>query len=587
MKEMTYKRNLISLILVNSVLAFIFVRSQYWNFNDGILREMALLIALAILLLFVPLIVICSSKAANRLNTVCEHIINAVQDLIQNYKKVLYAVGLLFAAVALSIGLSYAISAVFSIANNMILLSMILSICLIAVMIWLLRSHIQEKPEQLFLAAVLIAGSFMIAVRPCEVGYSWDDHIHFVRTMSLATLDGPYYLSDYMIYENAWEPASKASQEERAERTQLLNESYANGELYEVPRHGNLRYLCIESYAPYAAGIIFGRGIGLSYVNQLRSGMFFNLLFYTFVFYWAMTKLKTGKVLVAVIGLMPTNLFMVTSFSYDPWITAWLVLGFAYYFGYLQDQERKLSNADMCIMIFAFWIGCLPKAIYFLLMFPLLFLPKRVFNSNKQRSLYYFLVVISAGYLASTFVLPKLLHGFGQGDTTGTAAVNSGSQVEYILSEPLVYAKILLNFLISFYVNPLRIGEYSVNYAYMGVGKAFYYLVPLIMWITAWTDKDGESTKTKPAFASTAFSMFWLIILIPTAMYISFTAYRNPTIEGAQPRYLIPLVFPALYLHSFDCFRNPISRKIYNMIPIVLMALIVIVDFGCMLYVRY
>lgn len=587
MKETINRRNLISLLIFNSVLAFVFVRSQYWDFSDGILRETAFLIALAILMVLIPLFIMRSSKTVGRLNMACERIRTAVQNLMRNYKKVLYVAGLFLAAVVLSSGLSYAVSAMFSIANNMILFSMILSVSLIAVMTWLLRSHIQDQPEHLFLAAVLIAGSFMITVRPCEVGYSWDDHIHFIRTMSLATLDGPYYLADNMIYENAFEPASKASEAEREERTLLINTSYENGELYEVPRHGNLRYLCIESYAPYAAGIIFGRGIGLSYVNQLRSGMYFNLLFYAFMFCWAMSKLKTGKILVAVIGLLPMNLFMVTSFSYDPWITAWLVLGFAYYFGYFQDQERKLTNTDMVIMVFAFWIGCLPKAIYFLLMFPLLFLPKRVFRTEKQRIWYYALVFLAAGYLASTFLMPILFQGFGRGDTTGTAAVNSGSQVEYILSEPYTYAKILLDFLTKRFINPLRIGDYSVNYAYMGVGKTFYYIVPLIMWITAWTDKNGKSTKTKWAFASTAFSMFWLVILIPTAMYISFTAYHSPTIEGAQPRYLMPLVFPAYYLHSFDGFQNPLSRKIYNAIPIVLMALIVIVDFGCMLYVRY
>ena len=581
------RRNLIAVLIIGAILAVIFSKGETWNFNDGIVKEVLFLAFDVFLVVLLPLFFVLSSRAGTWLNEIADKIRKALQGLWEQRMVILKNAGICVLGIPVSYAASYGVSALLQTENNMILQWSAAAVVFLAIAVYLLKDKLGERLELVFFAVTMILGIYMIEVRPCEVGYSWDDQEHFERTVSLATLNGPYYEADETFYLNAWEPASKASEAERLERTEFLNTSFENKVVRDNLNHGNLRHISIESYFPYAFGIVFGRGIGLSYVSSLRCGLFFNLLFYAAVMAWAMSKLKFGRILIAVIALFPTNMYMATSFSYDPWITAWITLAFAYFFSYLQEPGKKLSSGDAAVILTAFVLGCLPKAIYFVLMFPLLFMPEDHFNDQKQHRKYLTAVFVTAFCLAGTFLLPMLVAGAGSGDARGGSEVDATGQIKYILSQPAAYAKTLFNFLASDFLNPSHADRYIVNYAYMGMADEITVPTAIVLLAVMFTDHNGKTGKTVPVILSSMFAFFCMAVLIATAMYISFTPVGLNTVNGCQHRYLIPMVFPALYIHSFDQFENRMNRSLYNVLPMLVMALSVILSLGNRLYALY
>ena len=581
------RRNLITLLVSAVILALIFGNGENWNFSDGAANEALFCAFIFFLVVLIPLFFVLNAKAGQWLNEKLDSLRQWAKQLWQDKRALAVNAGIVVVSIPVSLGISRAAASVFNIENNMILQHSITAFVLMCVCVYLLRKQTGTKPELLFFLITVILGLYMVQTRPVEVGYSWDDQDHFERTISLATLNGPYYEADQSFYLNAWEPASKASRIEREERTAFLNTSYANRVVIEPYRHGNLKHLSIESYTPYAAGIVFGRGIGLSYVASLQCGLFFNVLFYAAVMAWAMSKLKFGKILLAVIALFPTNMYMVTSFSYDPWITAWVTLGYAVFISYLQDKDKKMTGKDMALMNVAFIVGCLPKAIYFVLMFPLLFMPKDRFLDNKQHKKYIWSVLLSAFFLAATFVLPMFIGGAGTGDARGGEEVNSTMQIKFILSEPFTYAGILFRFLFEDYLLPWHADQYMVNYAYMGMAKEVFLPAGLTVLAVMFTDRNGTPGKTKAVMLSSMFAFLSMAVVIATAMYVSFTPVRYTTVNGCQPRYLIPMVFPALYMHGIDRFDNKMNKAIYHAVPVLLMACLTIISLGSRLYAMY
>ncbi len=581
------RRNLIALLIVNAILAVIFSRGEAWNFNDGVAREVLFLAFDCFLVILLPLFFVFNRKAMVLLNTAVDRIWEALQKLWEQRQLILKNAVVCVLGIPVSLAVSYGISAAMQIENNMILQWSAAAVVYLAIAVYLLRNMLGKRPELVFFAVTMILGIYMIEVRPCEVGYSWDDQDHFERSVSLATLNGPYYEADEAVYLNAWEPAGKASEAERIARMEFLNTSYENRIVKDGLNHGNLRHISIESYFPYAFGIVFGRGLGFSYVSSLRCGLFFNLLFYAAVMAWAMSKLRFGRILIAVIALFPTNMYMVTSFSYDPWITAWITLAFAYFFSYLQEPGKILTGKDTTIILCAFILGCLPKAIYFVLMFPLLFMPRDHFAGEKQHRKYLTVVFVTAFCLAGTFLLPMLVKGAGSGDSRGGSEVDATQQIKYILSQPLDYAKTLLNFMASEFLNITHADQYMVNYAYMGMAHEMFLPISAVLLFVMFTNHNGKTGKTKPVIAASMFALFCMAALIATAMYISYTPVGLNTVNGCQPRYLIPMVFPALYIHSFDRFENRMNSSFYNLLPMLIMAMTIIISLGSRLYAMY
>lgn len=601
----TNKRSYIISLITGIVLTILLCLGEYWNFNDGMIQELVFIAASVFLVLIVPFVISRNQKAST---AVSQFYLNAKKRFslsAEDKKRIIHTFLIYTGAILASIVLSLVCSRIVAVDYNYILQATVLTIVLILVSVFVYKEDIVKKPEKVFAITAFIAGVFFISVTPTEVGICWDDNYHYDGTIAMLTVNGAYYESDAVIIDNVAEVALEKKgydRQTRTERDQLINSLYAEG-VIRPENHANLGANTI-AYIPFGIGLLIGRGLHLPYTVTFRLEKLCNLLFYITVFYFAIRRVRSGKILLASIGLMPTNLFLAGSFSYDPWITALTVLGFAWFFSYLQDAERKLTTKDMIIMFGAFTLACIPKALYFILMFPLAFMPVSRFASGKQRIVYYICGVTIAFLLASTFawpILSQIIKNIISPGTETIAAVagtadaelaqggrggSAGDQIAYIMQDPMHYMKILFSFLTQVYINPLSSPQYAANYAYLGFGKAVY-TAPIVLALVTFFDRDGMPQKSVPVLLSTIFAVCCLLVLIPTSLYIYYTTIGGQTIEGCQHRYLIPLLYPILYVNGFDRLRNRISPYIFNLLPMLVMALLFVCNIGMILYSLY
>lgn len=425
--------------------------------------------------------------------------------------------------------------------------------------------------EQVFFLVALIMGIFCIAVTPNRVGVSWDDEIHYARTLEISDLlNGIQYeadeknIADYA--ENIYNHAGfDVESEQKYERE--LEELYENqvSDIHQCSDYG----VWSIAYIPAAIGIVLGRGLGLSYSGVFNLGRISNLLMYVILITLAIKKVKYGKVLIATIGLIPTTIFMASCYSYDPWVVGFTILGFSYFYAEIQE-DRPLETKNMIIMIGLLIVGCLPKAIYFPIFFPLLFLPKKKFKNSKQQKRYYACVIGACILLVATFMLPMLFNGAGTGDIRGGSDVNATEQIIFILQNPLAYAKILLKFLLN-YIAFANSGSMLQKFAYVGDGYC-YTIVGLILIVVAFLDRDQNEKKHFIVKGTGLIGCAAAIVLATTALYIDFTAVGAMTVAGMQARYMLPTVFPALYSIGAGGTTHKIDKNLFVCVPMLVIA---------------
>lgn len=414
--------------------------------------------------------------------------------------------------------------------------------------LFLMRDNlVVQKTEIAFTITCLILGSLFIAVTPETVGYSPDDQIHYSHTMLVSNAIGGVINSADKRQGTDEEAINIVTnkigidRKSRSQYSSAQNQKYKEGVYTEL--EGGVSYW-IVSYIPSAIGIILGRGLGLSWTATFALGRFFNLIIYICIFYYSIKVVSYGKMFLSVLGLTPGLLVLACNYSYDGWVISFIVLGCTLL--EKQLQEEKLVDAKEWIsMLVAFVLGCLPKAVYFPVMFPILFVPHRKFPTKKKELFLKGLVVVAAFLLLCSFMTPTLSHGVGAGDMRGGTEVNSEAQMAFILTEPIAFLKILVRFILH-YVSIDVSGPGLTSYYYFGNGS-FPYLVIVMLFIVAFLDRPSIGANTIMIRIASWVGILGALILVCTALYVSFTPVKFETINGVQARYLFPLLFMGLY----------------------------------------
>ena len=423
-----------------------------------------------------------------------------------------------------------------------------------------------EKIEVAVFLVVLSVGTVYALSLPVSLGISWDDETHFkYATMLSHILDGRASDADMDVLTRFVTTALEHDlyiEETHSQWVEKINYDYEYGNWVALGRiKPTVNNWC---YIPNAFGLFLGRVLSLSYSTMFVLGRFMNLLAYATLVYLAVKKIKSGKMLLASVALLPPCIFMAASYSRDPWMIGFIMLGFAYLIGEIQTPEKKLSVLDMCIIIGSFYIGISPKAIYVPLILIGLFMPKTKFKSDKQCLIYRICVIVAAMLLLASFMLPFISSsGGGVQDSRGGSEVNAGSQTQYILSQPMEYTGILLRFLGQY--TSFENAQMNLDYMhYLGAGKNAI-LIMLMLAVVAITDREECDKHIGKGLKITTLVMgFGVICLAATAMYIAFTPYMFETILGCQYRYMLQLMFPTLFVLGCLPIKNNIPKGYYR-----------------------
>lgn len=455
-------------------------------------------------------------------------------------------------------------------------LATILSVVYVAMTLFIVRKVIWKHIAVSFAVIAIICGMYFTFVVTPLTGISWDDQIHYWNTLSLTQkIDGFMSNADETMVDSAYQigHAKKGLHKDKWESyVGMLESKYQSRELAQKDTSGI--GINTISYIPAAIGILFGRSLGLNWAHVFTMGKIFNLLVYVGIFTLAIRKVRYGKLFLALIGLIPTNLFMACSYSYDPWVTAWTGLGLAYFVSFLQNPEERIDMKEYLLMMAVFAVGCMPKAVYFPLILPALFIPNGKFKNSKQAFIVKASVLVICLILIASFTIPIILAGgFGVGDTRGGAAVNSTLQVHFLLSHPQEGLKIFWNFIRDYLLLDTNdAAENAVTYlAYLGSGKGWAWVM-MVLFAVGMMDREEKTLCNWKIRIMGFLGLIFTIILIVAALYVSFTAVGSKDVAGVQTRYLLPFIFPAFYFMGTPGNRINRDKSETAIIPMAFMA---------------
>lgn len=395
-----------------------------------------------------------------------------------------------------------------------------------------------------YFVILMMVGTLHVIASPPSAGVAWDDQIHYGRTAYISwNASGRYTYSDYNVSRlySAYLFGGEIYQREGREQWITLINSEKNDILLNADYDVSFGYI---SYIPAAVGLNIGRGMGLSFTHTFMLGKWMNLLCYTSflsISIWLLNK--RGKILVALLGAIPTILFNATTYSYDWWVISLVILSLSIIYSKIQN-DKKISTRCVVLSMGIFLLALLPKAIYFALAFPLLFLEHEKFENSKLAKI---IIISTMILLALTFVAPILMGSNANTDIRGGEGVDSLGQIKYILTNPVEYSMNLLEFLKG-YLSLDSSREYLTFFAYYG--HAEYFTVCIALLFAGMIIDNNEwkkESRSKLQKILVLLTVFGTMILVATSLYISFTPVGSSSVNGCQPRYILPVLFMLIY----------------------------------------
>ena len=453
------------------------------------------------------------------------------------------------------------------------------------------------KPQCIFGAVALSVGLSIISAFPASNLMSWDDEVHFSNALNLSYVMNPEASSsDRMLQTlNVIEPGFSddatlrrneitytrgrtwTQQEFAYDQTKTWNQqdlSAFSSELdandIDLPAEGSdglapiVSSYSALSYIPAALGLWLGRLLGLSFTFTFALGKLFNLLCYTVIVFNAIRIIPVKKWLFLALGLLPTNIFLASNYSYDWFLTAFTMLAIALIVRVICSDE-KARTRDLWLILICLFLAIAPKAVYFPIVGLIFLVPRRAFQSCAQRRAFIAAAVAIVVYACLTFVLPVLFSGgTAYSDSRAGTGASPALQLEFILSEPLAYLKILASYLYHEFFALGNIVNAFADYYYMGqlteVFPTFQGVLLVCGTFIALTDSSERSAKliSAPSVLWCVFMVLCAAALISSAIYVSFTEVGLNTVIGVQPRYFLPL----LSLLGIFVFNFPLENRI-------------------------
>lgn len=415
---------------------------------------------------------------------------------------------------------------------------------------WLFRGYLGRHLEAGFLAVCLSVGILMIYALPVnKIGY--DEEVHLYRVMGLASFPQGMNINQTIFNFmqtslDTWPKNQPGSAMEQQLLREYLNQNsnYKSGSIYidaEMP------LITIPSYLPMALVLKLCKGFSVPWGIMFTLGKLGNLLVYGFLMYEAIKRTPVGKVVMSVIGLLPSSLFMACTYSYDPWVMGWLYLGTACLLKELLTPEKKITWKAYVEILACFLLGCSAKAVYAPMVLIALLLPKEKFRDERQKWLMRGGIILLFAGLMSSFVLPVLIAPKATGDARGGATSEAG-QMSYVLGHFFGYLQILF-YNIFANLPKMVFGKdiFSVQ-GHLADCPYTWFAMGLVAYVVITDTRVTVQSWLKPGQKFWIFLMLGAsVLLVWTSMYIAYTVPGQVVIAGVQGRYYLPILY-LLYL---------------------------------------
>ncbi|MCI9380641.1 MAG: DUF2142 domain-containing protein [Dorea sp.] len=417
----------------------------------------------------------------------------------------------------------------------------------------------------------------------------WDEQIHFVNCYDMAltskaegTPSAIYYLADSAPWLNEH---NKISVEERIDLVRIMNEQ---GQKIIPDVRSYTLQLSSTGYVFQAILITIGKFLRLPFFCIWLLGKFANILLYSIGMSFAVSIVPIGKRLLSVIAVLPIMIFSSTVYTYDITVNVFIIIGCCIWIREIINKEEIFSNKWRIVYVVSFIIGCLPKAVYAPLLLCALFMPSSKFRSLKDKRIFKSIIILGFLALMFSFVLPTILNPPVVADIRG-GDTSVSRQLRYVLGKPFSYGIVLQDNIYRTFMD-YTTGYMMSRMAYIGYGTIppLYGMLIISVALTdsycETKDQEQSALKVKEKIISLAL-IFMTIVLIWTALYLSYTEVGQTGIAGVQGRYYIPFIF-WLYM----CFRtkrinSTFSKEKYQLIVMLISCGMLMSQIVSMIYV--
>lgn len=434
------------------------------------------------------------------------------------------------------------------------------------------------KNEKNFLIVMLIYIISILFITPAvEIP---DETYHFYKSYSLSKYDFSKAPADNFY--NGYINVSKnikclyyadAEAKDNVDDVNKLLSCFKNNDekKYQIP--ANVSNTQTIAYIPSAiiikiVNIFTNAPVVLFYIGRIV-----NFIISFLLILLALKVIPKYKKLLLIVVCMPMFIQQMVSYSYDSLLNSCAVLLFAYFIK-MYDQKELISYKQLSIYFLLSFLILHIKLPYFFLSLLIWLIPKEKFkNGLKQKSISIIIFYIITVLL---HVLTTKLVAIGNvpDDITGIlSGESSKKQLDYLLSNPKNIIKV------AYYTFKLKtigylqslIGcfgwlKFNLHYIYVWCYYIMFGVVVLSL-------KNVFKDKMQKLY--TLILILFISAMIFGGMYLTWTIYQLPYVEGVQGRYFIPVLLPLLLVFIPKNIKLKISdNTIYSFINIIFVAYI-------------
>lgn len=313
------------------------------------------------------------------------------------------------------------------------------------------------------------------------------------------------------------------------------------------------------NYIPQSLGILVGRILHLPIFLIAYLGRLFNFICFTILFYFAIKKIPFGKIFLFFIAFLPIVLQEAVSLSADC-LAISISAAFISYVLYLAyDKNANLDKKNYLLLIVLMVIQSLCKIVYLPFCFLIFLIPKSKFKTKKDYLLKTILPILVA--LVINIIWLKIASQYLIENNPG---VNSGEQIQHIISSPFSYLQTIFNTCIAS-MYQFAYGIFGGWLEWLDVEIGHIYVVLSIIIASIIIYKTSEEKVVIPLSNKTLLISIEILVIamIFTSLYVQWNPVGSGFIGGLQGRYFLPtlLLAPAIACKSHKKSIRHINNK--------------------------
>lgn len=423
----------------------------------------------------------------------------------------------------------------------------------------------RKKLEWYFVLYALLFGSLMILYTQPQVS-CWDEKIHFATTYRIASGSVIEWNEAAELISRGVSPNCDTKAEYALLRF-VMNEKGKNT-IAVTTQERPLATFSQLAYIPSALFLKAGILLRLPFTMQFMLGKLGTLLTYVVMMFWAIRLAKRRKLFLVFISMMPTSVFIASSYTYDCVGFSFITLAGVLWTNEFFTEKKEYRKKPVILSLILFVVGCSAKIIYMPLALVLLLLPQLKIKNRRIKIGLNVSIVAVCVLVMLTFLGPLLLDLLNGRLTFGDARGGATSMAGQLVSMQQNIVHSIQMFIEQiFSLDNFRNGgtpatdDFLVgnllflNYHNLGVmaDKWCLLLLPVLTILLLYRDEDTEDgtamrtvKRSHVLFVSGLIGL--VVVLIWLSMYLAFTPVGEDQILGVQPRYYLPLLYLAAVL---------------------------------------